>query len=479
MKNKMIRTTLLVLFAAGIAGAQGLRPAVWAGQFYEADKARLSAEIDRYLAAAAPAAVPGEIKVLIVPHAGYVYSGRTAAFGYKLVQGKDYETVVILGPSHRFGFEGASIWPDGGFSTPLGTAAVDADAAKELTRSGGFVFVPQAHAEEHSVEVQVPFVQKVLPKAKIVPVVIGFPAEETIRRLAAALADLAKTKKILVVASTDMSHYLIPEKAKALDQETAGMIRALKTAALLREMLRPNENRMCGGGGVLAALFYAQKMGEANVEILRTADSSEGGGPADRVVGYMAAAVAAGPKAKAPEFSLSPEEKKELLRLAKQAVETYVRENKVVDYETTNPNFLEARGAFVTLTEAGELRGCIGYTEPVMPLAQAVVRCAIYAATQDPRFRPVAAAELKSLAYEISVLTPLRRIDDPRLVAVGRHGLVISQGDFRGLLLPQVATENRWGRDEFLTQTCLKAGLPPDAWKKGAEIYVFEALVFK
>jgi AmmeMemoRadiSam system protein B/AmmeMemoRadiSam system protein A len=469
---------VLFVFAAGTAVGQGLRPAVWAGQFYEADKDRLGAEIDAFLAAASPPAVTGEIKALIVPHAGYVYSGRTAAFGYKLVQGKEYETVVILGPSHRFGFEGASVWPEGGFETPLGTAAVDADAAKKLAKSGGFVFVPEAHREEHSVEVQVPFVQKVLPRAKIVPVVVGVPAEATIRRLAAALADLAPSRKILVVASTDMSHFLSRDEAKAMDGETAAMVRGLKTSALLREMERPNENRMCGGAAVLAALLYAQKLGSPKVEILRTADSTEGGGPADSVVGYMAAAVTAGEAAKEPAFSLAAAEKKELLGLARRAVETYVRENKVVDFETANPNFLAARGAFVTLTEGGELRGCICYTEPIMPLGQAVIRCAIYAATQDPRFRPVAAAELGSLAYEISVLSPLRKIDDPGLVEVGRHGLVIARGEFRGLLLPQVATENGWNRDEFLAQTCLKAGLPRDAWKKGAEIHVFEALVF-
>jgi len=478
MANKWMAVLPVLFIAAGTAGGQGLRPPAWAGQFYEGDKARLGASIDAFLAAASPPAVSGEIKALIVPHAGYVYSGRTAAFGYKLVQGKDYETVVILGPSHRVGFNGASIWPDGGFETPLGTAAVDAGAAKALAKAGGFDFVPEAHGEEHSVEVQVPFVQKTLPRAKIVPVVLGFPAEATVRRLAAALAELARSRKLLVVASTDMSHFLGREEAKALDQTTAEMIREMKTAALLRDIQRPESNRMCGGAGVLAALLYAQKLGRSKVEILRTSDSTEGGGPADRVVGYMAAAVTASATAREPSFALSAEEKKTLLRLAKKAVETYVREKAVVEDEAVSPNLRDPRGAFVTLRKGGELRGCIGYTEPILPLSQAVIRCAIFAATQDPRFPPVTAAELGSLAYEISVLTPPRKIDDPRLVEVGRHGLVIARGDFRGLLLPQVAVENGWRREEFLAQTCLKAGLPADAWRKGAEIYVFEALVF-
>ena len=467
----------IAILTAGPAAGQGIRKPVWAGQFYEADKARLSAEIDGFLSAAAPAAVGGDIFALIVPHAGYVYSGRTAAFGYKLVLGKKYETVVILGPSHKVGFEGASIWPDGGFETPLGLAEVDDAAARALAGSTGFVFVREAHEEEHSIEVQVPFVQKSLPRAKIVPIVLGLPSETTVRRLAAGLADLAKKRKILIIASTDMSHFLDKKAANALDRSTIEMVAGLTTGPLLRELRRPGENRMCGGAAVLAALLSAQKAGQPAVSILKYSDSADAGGPADSVVGYFAAAITAGTPP-GPDFALSADEKKELLRLARLAVETFVRENKVVDYETTNPDFLGSKGVFVTLTERGELRGCIGYTEPILPLAQAVLRCGIFAATQDPRFRPVSAAELKSLSYEISVLTPLRKIEDPRLVRVGRDGLVIAQDEVRGLLLPQVAGENGWDREEFLAQTCLKAGLPRDAWKKGAEIYVFEAIVF-
>jgi hypothetical protein len=478
MTTKTLLAALALWAAAGTASAQGVRQPVWAGAFYEADPARLSAEIESALAAAAPAAVAGEIRALIVPHAGYVYSGRTAAFGYKLARGGDFETVVILGPSHRVAFEGASIWPDGGFATPLGLAEVDEAAARALTKSTGFRFVAQAHAGEHSVEVQIPFLQKSLPRAKIVPVVLGFLDEAGLRRLGAALADLAKAKKILIVASTDMSHFLDRKAAQARDAGTIALIRGLKTAALCRGLGRPDDNRMCGGGAVLAALFSAQKMGRPRVEILKVSDSAEAGGPDDRVVGYLAAAITTPAPAPAPDFSLDAGEKKALLGLARRAVETYVRDKRVIEPEASTPKLLEPRAVFVTLTEGGELRGCIGFTEALMPLAQAVVQGAVYAACRDPRFSPVAVSELGRLNYEVSVLTPLRRIDDPRVVQVGRHGLVVSRGEFRGLLLPQVATENGWDREEFLAQTCLKAGLPRDAWKRGVEIFVFEAIVF-
>jgi AmmeMemoRadiSam system protein B/AmmeMemoRadiSam system protein A len=415
------------------------------------------------------------VRALIVPHAGYVYSGPVAAFAYKLVQGTDFETAVIIGPTHRYGFEGCSIYPEGGFETPLGVAEVDKSIAQALITASGFSFDPEAHKEEHSVEVQVPFVQKVFPRAKIVPIVMGYPDEQTIRAMAGALAKVLKDKKALVIASTDMSHYLEKGKANALDAETMELIQNLKTNSLMRKVGR-NENVLCGGGPVLSALLYAQKLGEAKVRILKYADSSQTTGDASGVVGYMAAAVYSGRPL--PEFTLSPEEKKGLLELARQAVDKFVRERKVVDFETTNPNFLAERGAFVTLTKGGRLRGCIGFIEPVYPLHLAVLRAAIYAATEDTRFHPVTADELKDLSYEISVLTPTRKIDDPRLVQVGKHGLVIARGNQRGLLLPQVAVENNWTREEFLAQCCLKAGLEADAWKKGAAISVFEAIVF-
>jgi AmmeMemoRadiSam system protein A len=150
----------------------------------------------------------------------------------------------------------------------------------------------------------------------------------------------------------------------------------------------------------------------------------------------------------------------------------------VIDDRTGNPKFLAPRGVFVTLKKRGELRGCIGYIEPVAPLAQAVIETAIYAATRDPRFPPVNAEEARDLEYEISVLTPLKEISDPDLVQVGRHGIVISRGGQKGVLLPQVPVENGWDRNTFLEEGCLKAGLPADAWKKGAKISVFEAIVF-
>jgi hypothetical protein len=476
---------MALLLAPLVAGAvEKIKPAYVAGQFYDKDPARLAAQIELFLSnARPPAPVSGKIRALIVPHAGHAYSGQTAAYAYALVQGSPYETVVIIGPSHHFGFHGCSIYPGEGFATPLGTARIDSALAQAISKAGGFTFVPEAYfvpgaeVQEHSVEVQVPFIQKVLPDAKIVPVVMGYQTKPTIQALASALEKACAGKNVLVVASTDLSHFLSKSEAATTDAGTISLIRSAKTDTLLRK-IEAGDNIMCGGGPVVAALLYGQKAGPVRVEILKHADSSDSGGPQDRVVGYLAAALVSGPENAPGEFTLTAEDKAQLLRLARSAVTEFVSRRAVIDDRTGNPKFLAPRGVFVTLKKRGELRGCIGYIEPVAPLAQAVIETAIYAATRDPRFPPVNAEEAKDLEYEISVLTPLKEITDPDLVQVGRHGIVMSRGGQKGVLLPQVPVENGWDRNTFLEEGCLKAGLPADAWKKGAKISVFEAIVF-
>jgi MEMO1 family protein len=466
----------LVVTAAALGAAQDVKKPYAAGGFYPSDAAELGSLVDGYIAGPPAAADSGRPLALIAPHAGYTYSGATAGRAYALVRGGPYDIVVIIGPSHQYGFRGCSIYPKGGLETPLGVAAVDAEAAAAIRRAGGFDFIPEAYAKEHSVEVQVPFVQKALPAAKIVPIVMGDQDERTAKTLATALVKGLAGRRALVVASTDLSHGLAPKDAAARDEATVRLIEGFKTDAILRGMAR-GENIMCGGGPVAAALLYAESLGPARVEVLARTNSLAGGGTPDWIVGYLAAAVFAGEK-KAEEFSLSADEKKALLALAREAVTRYVSRREVTEPPSDRESFLVPRAAFVTLRKNGQLRGCIGYIEPVLPLGRTVVEAAILAATQDTRFPVVTAAELPNLEFEVSVLTPIHEVADPRTVEVGRHGLVITRGGQRGLLLPQVATENRWDRETFLAQGCLKAGLPPDAWRKGAKVEVFEAIVF-
>jgi AmmeMemoRadiSam system protein B/AmmeMemoRadiSam system protein A len=473
-KTLCLLAAMAVLFP-GIAAAQGVRPAVFAGQLYPADPVQLAAEIDGYLAAAAPAHPPsGRIVGLIAPHAGYAYSGRTAAAAYAFVRGRAVDTVVIISPSHRFAFEGLSVWPAGGFETPLGVARVDAGLAKEIARASGSVFLPGAFSEEHAIEVQVPFVQRALPGAAIVPIVMGSQTRSTIRTLAAALAKTCLDRKVVVVASTDLSHFLPKARAQATDTETAALVQAMKTETLIRKT-EAGDNIMCGGGPVAALMLLAEQAGRPKVEILARTDSSGSGGP---VVGYLAAAVLSEAGPTGDDFTLTAEEKADLLKLARAALNEFVERGNAIEDRSASKTLREPRGVFVTLTKHDSLRGCIGFIEPVFPLGQAVVRAAIYAASEDPRFPPVAAEELKDIKVEISVLTPTREIANPRLVEVGRHGLIVERDGRKGVLLPQVPVENGWDRETFLAQGSLKAGLPQDAWKRGAKLSVFEAIVF-
>ncbi len=475
--NKKLNFLLFLLFLCGAwCIAQEIREPVWAGKFYDQRTEILSRQIDIFLEKAKKSTtLPEKILALIVPHAGYIYSGQVAAFGYKQVQGRDYEVVIIIAPSHRYGFQGCSIYPRGGYRTPLGVAYIDEELASKISFLSGFKYIPQAHKEEHSIEVQIPFIQKVLPEAKIVPILMGAPSRNTVNSLAKALTQALKDKKALLVASTDLSHYLPKKEANEIDNQTANLIKALDTESLQRKIER-GEGIMCGGGGVVASLLYAKSRGEARVELLHYADSSQAGGPESGVVGYLSAAIYL--EQKDEEKELSQEEKKELLQIARKAIEKIVIEKTIFEYTPQNSNLFEKKGAFVTLKKHHSLRGCIGFVEPIMPLYETVIRAAIFAACKDPRFPPLSQEELKNLEIEISVLSTLKKIEDPSQIEVGKHGLLIVEGEKKGILLPQVPVENNWSRDMFLRQACLKAGLPPDAWKKGAEIFVFEAQVF-
>jgi len=476
MKHKIVSIHLIGALATLLSWAQGIRKSVCAGSWYDNNPESLSRQLDRYLLQADSRAVTEGIVGLIAPHAGYAYSGQIAAFAYRLVHGKSYDTVIIIGTAHRFGFRGCSIYSKGGYETPFGVAEIDETLASKISKASGFKFIPEAHAGEHSVEMQVPFIQKILPEAKIVPIIMGTPSKKTISTLAEAFAKTLGDKKALIIASTDLSHFFPKGKANTVDTETLALIESMDTDTITKKMGH-RENIMCGGGPVAAVLLYAKSIGDAKVETLKYADSSQVGGDESRVVGYMAAAVYAGRRA-ASSFSLSSDEKTGLLQIARETLDRYVRNKKIYRPETDNPKFLGPKGAFVTLKKKGELRGCIGFIEPVLPLHQTIVQATIYAASKDSRFSPVSISELEEIDLEISVLTPPQKIDDPREVTVGKHGLIIAQGNRRGLLLPQVPVENRWSRLTFLQRTCQKAGLPKDAWKSGAEIYTFEAIVF-
>ena len=238
----------------------------------------------------------------------------------------------------------------------------------------------------------------------------------------------------------------------------------------------------CGGAPIVAAMIAAERMGANQAVLLKYANSGDTTGDHSRVVGYSADVFLKTPSGKTvePQFALNGREKNELLALARKSVEYAVREGKPYEPTASASELLnQERGAFVTLREAGELRGCIGYTSAAKPLYMTVRDTATLAALRDTRFHAVSASELPQLDYEVSVLSPLRRVLDVRQIKVGQHGLLMKNGAYEGLLLPQVPVDEKWDRQKFLEETCAKAGMRSNCWKdENTDIFMFTAVVF-
>jgi hypothetical protein len=475
----------------GLSEEQKIRPPYVAGAFYPADANELGKMMDGFLARASAEKLEGDLVALICPHAGYEYSGGVAAYCYVQLKGRSYDRVVVIAPSHYESFPFSSIYEGTAYRTPLGDVPVDRDFAAKLVKlSSTIQFSGRGHGEvqghgEHALEDQLPFLQRVLGRFKLVPIVMGDPRYDACRALGIALAKAVQGTNTLILVSSDLSHYHPYNEAEQMDHQILKLIEEWDYLSLSQNVERNIWNGPCGGGPIVAAMIAAERLGAHHAQILNYANSGDVTGDKSRVVGYGAVALVAEKEnkkrgRKSAEFSLTPGEKEELLKIARQSVVTAVREQRFYPVPAGEPEALQdARGAFVTLKEHGDLRGCIGYMSPVKALADTVRDVAAYAALQDRRFRPVSEGELAMLEYEISVLSPLQKVEDIKQIQVGEHGLLIRKGDNEGVLLPQVPVEEGWDRHTFLQQVSLKAGLPPDAWRdEDAELFMFTALVF-
>jgi len=502
-----VRRSLCFLFLAGVfilmgslsmaqiskggkeMGMKEIREPAVAGAFYPDRPEVLTRDVKRYFENAKKEKVEGEIVALIVPHAGYMYSGQVAAYAYRLIEGKTFDSVVLVGPSHRALFKGASLYDRGAYRTPLGLVPVDVDLSKRMMEGRKEIqFLPEAHAEEHSLEVQIPFLQMVFKSFKLVPIVVEpYWSWETCQTLASAMAEAVRGKKVLLIASSDLSHFHSYEKAVELDKIVLSHIEKFDAEGLNRD-LKQNRCEACGGGPILSIMLAAKALGANKGKVLKCLNSGDVTGDRTRVVGYAAAVFykTAGGTGKMKEekkvgvdLGLSDQDKKSLHQIAKTVIENKVRGKAVPEFKVESPILKENRGAFVTIQKKGQLRGCIGYIEGQGPLYKTIEEMAEAAAFRDPRFVPVTEKELPDLEIEISVLTPLKKITDVNEIQVGKHGIYIKQGWLSGLLLPQVATEYGWDRQTFLGHTCEKAGLPSNAWKdRNTDIYIFSADIF-
>jgi len=456
------------------------KPAV-AGTFYPGNADELNSMIDGFLQKAQLPKLEPYVRALIVPHAGYVYSGQVAAYAYKALIGQNITRVIIIGNSHQEYFDGASIYPKGYFETPLGKVEIDADFAQKLMDANDKIYFREsAHLQEHSLEVQLPFLQKVLPASgwKIVPIILG--NQEGISDILINVLKNLIDDNTLIIASSDLSHYPNYKDAQFSDNKViqailSGKRENLKNTIFELEGKGIANLQTCACGHDAIEIVMALMEGKT-AKLLKSANSGDVTGDKSQVVGY-AAIVFTSDKS---ESELNKDQQKRLLEIAKQAVETYVKEKKVIAIEEADSMLNKPLGAFVTLKENGELRGCIGFFEPTIPLYQVVIQMGISAAVNDPRFMPISKDELNKLEYEISVLSPLKKVDSWKDIVIGKHGVQVRKGGRSGVFLPQVATENNWDLDTFMSTLCTqKAGLDAGCWKDpDTEIYVFTAQVF-
>jgi hypothetical protein len=469
-------------------GDNPVREPILAGTWYPAAPQALREMAGSLLARAAPPEVPGRLLGLVVPHAGYVYSGRTAAQAFKLLEGQRFDSVVLVGPSHFLAFDGVAVHDQGDFKTPLGVVPLDRDLIRALAAKDAFIRpLPEAHAREHSLEIELPLLQTAMPGFKLVPLVMGSQDAASCRRLAAALAAACTGKSVLLVASSDLSHFHDEHAAQGLDAVFAGDVAAYDVDKLLAD-LDAGRCEACGGGPVAAVMLAARALGADSATVLAQTTSAAATGDRSRVVGYLAAAFsAAGRRTVAPPTpdraklpaSFTDDEKAALRAIAKNAIQAALEHKRVRPPQAVTPALAQKRGAFVTLTINGELRGCIGRIEADRPLHEVVAAMAQAAAFEDPRFAPLTAGEFNHAAIEISVLTLPAPVADPGQIQPGRDGIIMRRFPHSGLLLPQVARQYGWDRDTFLSETCLKAGMKPDCWKdKRTEIFSFSAEVF-
>jgi len=492
--------------SATVPTSQDLRRADGAGQWYPDQPEKLRGMIDLYLDQAEADLAAGHAPTvthpvaILVPHAGYVFSGWVAAYAYAVLKGESYDTAVIIGDAHAgLGRAAVSIWARGAWETPLGISPINQTVAEAvLAADPRFEFDRNGFTSEHPVENQLPFIQRVLGEVPIVPIVIRQPSPELSRSLAQALVQALKGHNAIIVASTDLAHWPSYEVARrsdgaVLEALTTGDPEALLKAIADQMAKGPEELHtcMCSQGAVLTALYAAPQLGGHQITVLKYGNSGDTPfGDRDQVVGYAAVAWSAGlgegrytlpplPQPPTPPPPLNEEEQRYLLQLARHTLENYLSLGAVPQVTVTDAELWQVSGAFVTLKKNGELRGCVGNIIGQSPLYLTVQSMAIAAATEDQRFLPVSRAELDECEIEISVLSPLQPVAGPEAIEIGKHGVVLVKGNRHAVYLPQVATEQGWDRETMLANLSRKAGLSEDAWRDPqTEFYVFTAQVF-
>lgn len=435
------------------------RKPVVAGRFYPSDKVTLTNEISELFKNCKKSPPNWQVRAILAPHAGYVFSGKTAAAAYSAIPSEtSYKNIFIIGSSHVKSFDGASVFNTGDFLTPMGRVTVNIDIANKLINENKvFKHPTNAHLQEHSLEVQLPFIQYYFKNnPSIVPVIIGTDNEYTVKKIAEALKPWFTPENLFIISS-DFSHYPSYKDAVSTDNSTAQSFATGDPVSFL-SALNKNSSRqvpglltsMCGWTSGLTLLYLAEK--DSNLELKLIDYSNSGDSPVgdkNSVVGYHAMALI---EKEPEEFSVSNKEKDILFSIVKNTISEKLenRKFKTIDVNTIPANLKNHLGAFVTLKINGELRGCIGRFISSEPLYEVVQASALSSAFEDPRFSPLTKKEYEKIDIEITVIGPLKKINNINEIILGKHGIYIKK-DFRsGTMLPQVATENHWTRKNFL-----------------------------
>jgi len=492
--NKKIAFLILFLLNVFLYAEEVKFPNV-AGGFYPLKPEELQDMINNFSKQArALPSIKGKIYGILVPHAGYVFSGGVAAFGFNIIDDY-YDYVIIISTSHTSDVYGLQTYPYDAFLVPTGRVNVDKKLVKKLIKKSKLIKeVKYAFLKEHAVEVELPFLIQKLKIFKLIPFVVSDITIDDAKKVADVIFEEFKDKKVLVVISSDLSHYPPSFIAEKADKEFIDTILTLETDLIekkARQIVIENidkglETAACGEKAIIAGIELLKKFGVNNAKLLKYAHSGNVSKDNSRVVGYAAIVFYSdekkgGIKMEELDINLNKETKIKMLNYAREAIKHYLKTGEMLKIEDKEKIFDEYYGIFVTLKEHGELRGCIGMTEPLLPLREGIPQFACSAAFNDPRFYPVQEKELKDIDIEISILSKPKKIKSIDEIIMKKHGVIVKKGTRGGLFLPQVAEETGWSKEEFLSQLCSqKAGLPPDAWKKdkSLEFFVFTVYAF-
>ncbi|MDI6815500.1 MAG: AmmeMemoRadiSam system protein B [Dehalococcoidales bacterium] len=434
-----------------------IRNPVVSGQFYPASASQLKAMIEGFID---EKVVKEEVIGLISPHAGYIYSGPVAGAVISKIRFKD--TFIILGPNHTGRGKPLSIMTQGVWKTPLGEVEIDSELGKQILATSNYLAEDHvAHQYEHSIEVQLPFLQYLKRDIKIVPIMLAYSTGATYKEIGKELAKAIKelNKEVVIIASSDMTHYEPQESARRKDTQAIDAILDLNEDELLK---RVDELKisMCGYAPAVSLVSAAKELGATGTELVKYQTSGDTTGDYSAVVGYAGIIIK----------GMHP-----LARLAKKTVETYVKEGKTPQPEELTPEMKERAGVFVSIHKLGELRGCIGTFEPTKHnVAEEIITNAISSATRDPRFPPITPSELKDLSYSVDILTTPEPIPSKDQLDPKKYGVIVQAGWRRGLLLPDLE-----GVDtvDYQIEICRqKAGIAPN---EPIKLYRFEVKRYK